>query len=109
MTRKNVINNTKCFFFKKKKWKQFIFFSKLKYKFFRRYKYNDPSKVYVTKFASKGNALKKQFKLYLAKVNGLKIVYGGFKKKPFKKLLTLNLKKNLKIRLRKNSLNCPLL
>ena len=85
ISRKNVLNTSNIFYLKKKKWEKFIFFSKQKLKFFRRYRFYDQSKLNINKFSSTGNAFKKQFKNFLIKLKQLKILYGGFKKLRLKK------------------------
>lgn len=86
-TRKNVVNNSKIFNLKKKKWSKFKFFARLNLKFFKRYRFNDPAKLYVVKFASSGNSFKKEFKNYLMESKKLKLALGGLKKTAFKKTL----------------------
>lgn len=86
ISRKNVLNSTKIFYLKKKKWEKFIFFSKRKFKFFKRFRFYDQLKLNINKFSSSGNAFKKYFKNFLIKLKQLKILYGGFKKKKIKSL-----------------------
>jgi len=83
----NLLNKLTLLKLKKKKWKRFQFFSKLKLRFFKRYRFQDQSRMYVTKFTGFGNKFKKYFKNYLIKSKRLKVMYGGFKKKGFKKAM----------------------
>ena len=86
ISRKNILNNTKIFYFKKKKWERFIFFAKRNFRFFRRHRFYDQSKLTVSKFSSSGNAFKKYFKNFLIKLKMVNLLYGGFKKKKIKTL-----------------------
>ena len=45
------------------------------------------TKLYINKFSSNGNYLKKRFKTYLLKTNTLRLLYGGLKKQELKKIL----------------------
>lgn len=84
LSRKNVWNNTKFFFLKKKKWERFKFFSRRNLKFFKRYRFYDQSKLKINKFSSFGNKFKKQFKNFLIKLKVLKILYGESRKNKIK-------------------------
>jgi len=85
--RRNVTDNLKLFYLRKKKWTRFIFFAKKKMKFFKRYKLNDPSMLRAIKFASQGNSFKKSFRNRLNKTQSLKLIYGSLKKKHLKRYL----------------------
>ena len=58
--RKNVQNRLKLFKFKKQKWKKFQDYSKRQLGFFKRFKIQDQYQLTATKFASRGNSLKKK-------------------------------------------------
>ena len=78
----------KIFNFRKKKWEIFLkFVVKRRLRWRRRYRRVDQSLLRVSKFASRGNSFKKQFRKYLMRVKTLNLFYGGFKKKSFKKLI----------------------
>ena len=93
LARRNVLNNHKVLKFKRKKWGRFTFFAKRNFKFFRRSRFYDQTKLAVNKFASLGNSFKKHYRNLLTKIRVLKILYGGFKKKQLKNILLIN-KKN---------------
>lgn len=80
----NIQNRRKLFKFKKKKWVKFQFYSKRTLKFFKRYKFKDQFRLFVNKFSSKGNSLKKKFKKNLQERKILSLFYGGFNKNYFK-------------------------
>lgn len=86
ISRKNVLNSQKVFYFRKKKWSRFLFFSKKNLRFFRRRRFYDQSKTRIRRFASKGNSYKKQFRDFLVRSKLLRILYGRLKKKNFKKI-----------------------
>lgn len=85
-SRKNVTNSATIYKFKKKKWNRFKFFAKLKLRYFRRYRFFDQARLYVDKFASRGNSFKKNFKNHLNDSKTIKLIYGELKKKPLRKV-----------------------
>ena len=89
-SRKNVLNNSKVFYFKKKKWEKFKFFAKKQLRFFKRYRFRDQKKLLVNKFAHRGNSFKKDFKFYLTKLKIIQLKYGNIKKKTLKRTLLNN-------------------
>lgn len=89
-SRKNVLNNSKVFYFKKKKWGKFKFFAKKQLRFFKRYRFRDQKKLLVNRFAHRGNSFKKDFKFYLTKLKIIQLKYGNIKKKKLKKTLLNN-------------------
>ena len=85
-SRTNILNNSKIFYLKKKKWEKFKFFAKKRLKFFKRYRFRDQKKLLVNRFAHRGNSFKKDFKFYLTKLKIIQLKYGSIKKKNSKKL-----------------------
>lgn len=88
LSRKNVTNDLKIFFFKKKKWEKFNFFSKKQLKFWKRFRFKDQFVLRIDKFASKGNSFKKFYRDYLTKQKIIQTMYGDFKRKAFKKVFS---------------------
>ena len=86
--RKNVLNSSKSFYFRKKKWEKFNFFSKKQLRFFKRYRFKDQQKLMVSRFTHRGKSFKKNFKFYLTKLKLIQLQYGKLKKKKTKKILT---------------------
>ena len=95
-SRTNILNNSKIFYLKKKKWEKFKFFAKKRLKFFKRYRFRDQKKLLVNRFAHRGNSFKKDFKFYLTKLKIIQLKYGNMKKKKLKEtLLTKNSDKKI--------------
>ena len=86
--RKNVQNRLKLFKFKKLKWKKFQDYSKRQLGFFKRFKVQDQYQLTATKFASRGNSLKKKFRDNLHVRKTFSLFYGGLKKKYLKRHIT---------------------
>ena len=82
--RVNIQNRSKLFKFKKQKWLKFQGYSKSQLKFFKRYKFKDQFRVFVNKFASRGNSFQKKFKNNLQERKIFTLFYGGLKRKYFK-------------------------
>lgn len=98
----NVQNRVKMFGFKKQKWSQFQRFDERRLKFFKRFKFKDPFRLFVKKFASRGNSFQKKFRNNLQERKIFSLFYGGLKKKYLKTQIntaihsTKSQKKNLK-------------
>jgi ribosomal protein S4 len=86
--RQNVQNRRKLFKFNKEKWKRFQLYSKKQLKFYKRFKLRDPFRLRITKFASKGNSLQKNFRNTLYEKKKLSLFYGGLKTQYLKKKLS---------------------
>jgi ribosomal protein S4 len=86
--RKNVQNRLKLFKFKKLKWKKFQDYSKRQLGFFKRFKIQDQYQLTATKFASRGNSLKKKFRDNLHDRKTFSLFYGGLKKSYLKRHIT---------------------
>ena len=98
--RQNIQNRPKIFKFKKQKWHIFQHQSKRGLKFYKRFKIKDQNQLIISKFASKGNSLKKNYKNNLKKRKAFNLFYGGLKKKYLKNkiLRLLNFNKNIDIK-----------
>ena len=94
--RQNVQNRKKVFKFKKQKWQKFQSYSKKQLKFYKKFKLKDSFKLVVSRFASKGNSLQKNFNNRLIEKKLFNLTYGGLKQKYLKrKVNKINkLKKN---------------
>lgn len=82
--RSNIQNRFKLFKFKKQKWQNFQRFSKSRLKFFKRYKLKDQFRLFVNKFASKGNSFQKKFRNNLQEKKLFSLFYGGLKQRYLK-------------------------
>jgi ribosomal protein S4 len=91
--RENVQNNTKLLKFKRKKWEAFIEQYLKKLKRYKKFKPHDQTRYTISKYASKGNAHKKQFRNTLNSSRNFRLLYGGLSKKELKNYIK-HLKKN---------------
>lgn len=82
--RLNVQNRAKLLKFKKQKWLQFQRYDKSRLKFFKRFKFKDQFRVFVKKYASRGNSFQKNFRNNLQERKVFSLFYGGLKKKYLK-------------------------
>jgi ribosomal protein S4 len=82
--RVNIQNRSKLFKFKKQKWLNFQRYSKSRLKFFKRFKFKDQFRLFVNKFASRGNSFQKKFRNNLQERKLFSLFYGGLRKKYFK-------------------------
>lgn len=101
----DLLNNPRIFKFKKKKWRRFKFFAKLRLKYFKRYRFRDQARMYVNKFASRGNSFKKSFRNYMGRAKGIQLMYGGFKKKCFKRVISAKQPENRKRVMQNDNIN----
>jgi ribosomal protein S4 len=91
--RENIQNNTKLLKFKRKKWEAFIEQYLKKLKRYKKFKPHDQTRYTIAKYASKGNAHKKQFRNTLNSSRNFRLLYGGLSKKELKNNIK-HLKKN---------------
>jgi ribosomal protein S4 len=91
--RENVQNNTKLLKFKRKKWEAFIEQYLKKLKRYKKFKPHDQTRYTIAKYASKGNAHKKQFRNTLNSSRNFRLLYGGLSKRELKNNIT-HLNKN---------------
>lgn len=92
--RRNIQNRPKLLKFKKQKWVRFQQYSKNQLKFFRRFKIKDQFQLSVSKFASRGNSLQKNFKNNLYDRKAFSLFYGKLKKKYLKKNISQFVNRN---------------
>jgi|GEM_PF-6649911 len=83
----NIQNRPKFFRFKKKKWQNFKFHNLRRLKFFKRYRFVDQNRYYVSKFFNRKNSFKNRFSKNLINQKLLNLFYGTLKKKVLKREL----------------------
>lgn len=88
----NVQNRSKLNSLKKKKWLTFQKYSNNSLKFFKRYKFKDQFRLFVNRFASRGNSFKKKYKNNLHERKLFILFYGTLKKNYLKKNIKVLLK-----------------
>jgi ribosomal protein S4 len=98
IARENILNKKKILNFKKKKWELYKFHYSKKLKFFKLYKPLDQRKYTVTRNAKKGIAYDKRYRDTLSALRNFKLFYGNFKKRSFKKLVKLSIKKEKNVK-----------
>lgn len=90
--RENIQNHKKLLNFRKKKWKNLIFFSTRKLKWYKKFKSYDQSQYLVSRYSNKGNAYAKNFRNTLNAFKKLSYFYGNLSKKMIKKQLNFSSK-----------------
>lgn len=85
--RKNIQNRPKLFRFKRQKWLNTQRFLRRDLKFFRRYRFKDQFRFFLSRFRSRGNSFQRKFRQNLYDRKNFIFFYGGLKKKYFKKKL----------------------
>lgn len=88
----NVQNRSKLNSLKKKKWLTFQKYLNNSLKFFKRYKFKDQFRLFVNRFASRGNSFKKKYKNNLHERKLFILFYGTLKKNYLKKNIKVLLK-----------------
>lgn len=83
----NIQNRPKFFRFKKKKWQNFKFHNLRRLKFFKRYKFVDQNRYYVSKFLNRKNSFKNRFSKSLMAQKLFNLFYGTLKKRALKRAL----------------------
>ena len=90
--RVNIQNRSKLFNFKKRKWLAFQKYSRNSLRFFKRHKFKDQFRLFVNRFASRGNSFQKKFRNNLQERKIFSLFYGGLKKKYFKTKINKSLR-----------------
>lgn len=83
----NIQNRTKILKFKKDKWRRFIKNYLKSFKKYKKFKPKDQFQYQVSRFSSKGNSYKKQYKQELSLSKYFRTFYGGLSKKCIKNKL----------------------
>lgn len=81
----NIQNRHKIFRFKKQKWTRFQQHSRRQLKFFKRYRIKDQNKLFISRFAGRGNSFKQKFKTNLKERKLFSFFYGILNKKYLKR------------------------
>ena len=85
--RENSQNRKKVFNFKKKKWKKFLLFYKLKLRWYKKFKPINQTKYVVSKYSDKHTSYKKLYKITLQSYRNFSLFLGSMKKRHIKTIV----------------------